>query len=650
MSSPIATGRAGLEVTGSLTRAMVEGARRTRPERGRLGKSVRIVICVVGPLAIGLAVDRIAVGLAVSFGGFAGFHGHVEPYPQRARLVGAMVLAYTLAVLAGTAAQGSDLVAVLVTGVFATGAAFVCQALALPAPREYMLVLICLLVGALPASPAPPPEMAGWALLGGTWAWIVLMSGWLTDRERPEREALRAALRAIIRLVGSSSDNRAARRHDAVLATRTARRAVEFAGGPTAPLLRRLQLETEDQLDAVLALFGPRAGATNPDPGTTGDLRRIALRRHLGQLISETDAALPRLGFRRAPRDPGRPPLRSGFWSLRNAMGSDSLVPPTALRFGVAVAGGLAIGALVGLPRPYWIALTTAAVMQGATLLTTARRAIERAAGTALGIAIAAGIVAADPGAWAIVGGVALFLFLTEMTIAASYVIAVICITPMTLLLSEVGAPGALTDSLLGWRLADTLVGCVVAILAGRLLWPSRARQQLDAALARALDGIAALLDATDAERTGAPLIGSTTAKWMMARTGPSDDELRARRMAAGRGRRGRAAASRTRREATAEAHAAADRAPETPHARSERRSQAQRALRHDLRVRLLNLRSVTDSALGDRFTSAPREDELWPIAAAVQQAGFRALALQERDTADLRREVGRLRVELAGR
>ena len=73
----------------------------------------------------------------------------------------------------------------------------------------------------------------------------------------------------------------------------------------------------------------------------------------------------------------------------------------------------------------------------------------------------------------------------------------------------------------------------------------------------------------------------------------------------------------------------------------------AERALRHDLRVRLLNLRSVTDSALGDRFTSAPREDELWPIAAAVQQVGYRSAALRDGPTAG--RRTGPCRPAAAG-
>lgn len=478
---------------------MIDGARAVRPDRARFGKAVRIALCVVAPLVVGLATGNVNHGLAATFGAFAGFHGHAEPYPQRARLLAVVALGYLVAVLVGTLASTSPVAGVVVIGVFAAGAGFLCQALGLPAPREYMLILICLLTGALPGPLAPTPEVIALTLAGGAWAWVVMMSGWLVDRERPEREVVRAGLQATLDLLEQTGPPDPARQHAAVLATRTARRSMEFAGGPTAPELRAVQLEAEDLLDIALGL-GP---APTPDEAEiAADISiqavpdpRVALRLHARRLLLRTNHALPERGFRRGSHNPdAAPPLRSGLWALRNAVGRTSLIPATAGRIGVAVAVGLAVGQLSGAPRPYWIALTTAAVLQGATLLTTARRSLERATGTAVGVLLGAAVVALDPSAWWIVAGVAVFLLLAEMTIAASYVVAVAFITPMTLLLSEVGAPGQLTQHLIGWRLADTVVGCVIGLVAGRLLWPGSARERLDDALGLTLRSIAAVL------------------------------------------------------------------------------------------------------------------------------------------------------------
>src|ERR1700712_1420828 len=134
---PLGTGRAGLELSASLTRSMIEGARELSVAPERVSRSIRIAACVVAPLVVGLAAGHITWGLAATFGAFTGFHGHIEPYPQRARLLGAMILAYLGAVLVGTLAATSDVALVLVTGGFSAIAAFICLALALPAPREY---------------------------------------------------------------------------------------------------------------------------------------------------------------------------------------------------------------------------------------------------------------------------------------------------------------------------------------------------------------------------------------------------------------------------------------------------------------------------------------------------------------------------------
>lgn len=591
MSAPLATGRAGLQVTGSLTRSMVDGVRAIRPDRARAAKALRIAICVVAPLLVGLAAGHPGWGLAATFGAFAGFHGHVEPYPQRARLLAVLVVAYLVAVLVGTLATTGTVALILLTGLFAAIAGFLCQALTLPAPREYMLILICLLTDALPGPLASTAGVVGLTLAGGAWAWLVGMSGWLTDRERPEREAVRAGLSATLALLEQQGPSDLSLQHAAVLATRTARRSVELAGGPTATELRRIQLASEDLLDQVLGL---PPSLTVEEAEVAADISvegrpdpRVEMRLRARQLLMHTNAALPERGFRRGTRNAdASPPLRTGLWSVRNALGRSSLVLPMAGRVGVAVSAGLALGQLSGAPRPYWIALTTAAVLQGATLMTTARRSMERAIGTGVGVLLGGLVVALEPSSWWIVAGVAAFLFLAEMTIAASYVVAVAFITPMTLLLAEVGAPGQISQNLIAWRLGDTVIGCLVGLAAGRLLWPGAARERLDDALGSTLRAIATVLHPANRP----VYVGDGV-------TASAAEELR--------------------------------------------------AARHELRVQLLNLRAITDAGLGDRLTAAPREDQLWPVSAATQQLGYRSLAARGEPDRALDDELARLTAQM---
>lgn len=577
---------------------MLDGARSLRFERDLSAKALRIAVSVTTPLLAGVAVGHAGYGLAASFGAFTAFHGHVAPYPQRARLLALMGTGYLTAVLAGTLATTSEPALILVTGAFAFTAAFVCQALALLPPREFMLILICLIVGSLPAPLAPLPGLIALVVCGVVWAWLVVMSGWLTDRERPEREAVRAGLRATIAVLNDVDGDDLAAQHAAVLAVRSARRSVEFAGGPTAPLIREIQLATEEVLDRVLGLHpAPMPGAAEAMASLAPvEDRRIMLRARARELLAQTDAALPERGFRRgAPNPDAPPPLRSGMWSLRNAFARHSLVVPAAARIAVAVSGGLLLGQLSGAERPYWIALTAAAVLQGSTLLITARRAIERAVGTLVGVVLAAGIVVAQPNEWGIVVGIGIFLFLGHATISASYVVAIAFLTPMTLLLAEIGAPGQLSGWLVAWRLGDTVIGCVLGYAAGRLLWPHSARQRLDHVLPRTLEQIRAVLH-----------------------------------------------------PGTTGVHAAVDasslgRAPRRRPVTIYRGSATERERRHALRVGLINLRAVTDAGLGDTLTAAPLEDQLWPVCAATQQLGYRALAAKGVPSAALDVELARL-------
>jgi uncharacterized membrane protein YccC len=198
------------------------------------------------------------------------------------------------------------------------------------------------------------------------------------------------------------------------------------------------------------------------------------------------------------------PPPAAPSRSLRAALDQHSLAMPTALRNGIAIAAAVALGHALHVGQPYWIALTVSAVLQGATLVTSLRRAIERSAGTLVGILLAAGIVALEPTAGVLVAIIVVLQLLIEAVIPTSYAVAVVLITPLTLLLSDLAAPGTVSDAILGGRVVDTVLGCLLGIAAGRLLWPRAARTRLPAAIERSLRATSRLLAAAlrrDADR-----------------------------------------------------------------------------------------------------------------------------------------------------
>ncbi|MDQ0189026.1 FUSC family protein [Alicyclobacillus cycloheptanicus] len=139
-------------------------------------------------------------------------------------------------------------------------------------------------------------------------------------------------------------------------------------------------------------------------------------------------------------------------------------VLPAVLRIGVGVLVATAIAAWLGNPRPYWVPLTCASVLQGATMVATMHRTIQRAAGTALGVLVAGAILALHPPVWCLIVCLMAFQCIAEIMIVRNYGLAVIAITPLPLILIESGYPTMKAGILVNARLLDTLLGCAIGI------------------------------------------------------------------------------------------------------------------------------------------------------------------------------------------
>lgn len=519
-------GRAGAQA-----RAAIRAAMGARPGRGGWMRPAMTAACMGVPLGTGVAVGHASWGMVASLGAFTGFYGHSEPYRHRARLLAGLALALAATIVVGSLAHGSVVAAVAVTGVVTAVATLLCIAVQTGPPREHFLVLACLMTSTLPVAPESALARGGLALAGGAVAWLVVMSGWLRDRSAPERTAVASAFARIADLLDASAADAGpngparpgtatrATRHQATLAARTAAHAVAHAGGPAAGRLRAVRAELDELLDAALALglIGERpdpawsphiralaatiaARPPAPAPGACGGSRTTTVldppRAFAGGGLAPPSVRIPRAleAVGAALRGETEVPAPAPRRPLRAALGAHSLAVPTALRGGLALAAAVALGHALHVGQSYWIALTVSAILQGATLVTSLRRAIERALGTLVGILIAAGIVALDPRAAILVAVIVVLQLLIESVIQTSYAVAVAFITPLTMLLSELAAPGTVSDAVLGGRVVDTALGCLLGVAAGRLLWPRAARTQLDASMQRSLRATSELL------------------------------------------------------------------------------------------------------------------------------------------------------------
>ncbi|HXT79636.1 MAG TPA: FUSC family protein [Acetobacteraceae bacterium] len=215
-----------------------------------------------------------------------------------------------------------------------------------------------------------------------------------------------------------------------------------------------------------------------------------------------------------------------------------------ALRIAVTAAPALAFTMLWFSEYDHWLTITLVATMQPYIALTYAR-ALERIAGTALGGLVAAlvGLVCTTP--LAIAAAMFPLAVVTLAVRAVSYGLFMMALTPLVVLLVEIGEPGTSEWSIAVARAALTILGGLIAVAATFGLWPNREPEQLAAKVRTAIAahgryaaaGFSLLLhEATVAEvgraRRGAG-VASNDLEAMIARVlvepgGQSDDRLEA--------------------------------------------------------------------------------------------------------------------------
>lgn len=151
---------------------------------------------------------------------------------------------------------------------------------------------------------------------------------------------------------------------------------------------------------------------------------------------------------------------------------------------GLSLGGSLLLALALQLDRPYWVAVTCITVIQGASLRAIWNRQIQRIAGTGLGLLLATALLTLPLPPWGFPLIIIALTFLVESLIVRHYGLAVVFITPMTLLLAEASHLGqGSAGSLLQARLIDTVVGSVVGLLGGVVLHTPSLRGAVSRAL-----------------------------------------------------------------------------------------------------------------------------------------------------------------------
>jgi len=144
----------------------------------------------------------------------------------------------------------------------------------------------------------------------------------------------------------------------------------------------------------------------------------------------------------------------------------------TSSVIGLVMGLALLLAHLLKLNNPYWVPISCIAVMQGANRRHVWQRSLQRILGTFIGLGLGWLILSFHPTAIAVCLSILLLQFIVEMLIVRHYGLAVIFITPLTLLLAEAGRamtadPGALISA----RFIDIVLGSLIGALGGWVLY-----------------------------------------------------------------------------------------------------------------------------------------------------------------------------------
>ena len=497
---------------------------------------VRFAVTLPAPLTVAVVVaGGITPGAALGAGVFAtmgALAAALAPQPgplrDQIRRTAAAVGFGGVGLLVGQYASGSGWRPVVVIAALSVVAALLSAInSALSLGSLQLLVYTALASGLM--TPLPEEAELAFFLLGAAWATLTtLLQAWSEPLD-PDRTAVAAVFSRIADLLDTSGGPGAddARRaltgalnsaYDRVIRSRSrsagrSRELSELAGvlNSAAPLVEGAVAATRAGLPpdgrdvtAVRAIATALAGsddlpAERPPPREDGHHAARAVRHGVrlvwnvvGDPEERAGAAAPRPEIERRAR-------------LRELV-DRTLASAESRSFAVRLALCMAVAEVarqsVPTQRPYWVLLTVAIVLKPdfGSVFT---RAIQRGAGTMLGVLLGTALLALLPRSPWLLVAMAVFAAILPWARNANFGLFSVFQTPLIILLLDLTLSG--DAGIVAARLEDTLIGCAIVLVFGYLLWPQTWRAPLDEAMRDATVALDAFVEAaftgTPAER-----------------------------------------------------------------------------------------------------------------------------------------------------
>jgi uncharacterized membrane protein YccC len=465
-----------------------------------------------GPQIVGLSTGETDAAVLVSVGALcASFSDLTSSYRHRLWRVGLTSIfgaaGFGAGAVAGTPWQAAGtVVAISVLSVLSSRMGDVAAA------AGAQMLTFCIVATGHSAPLMPLGEQILWFAAGELLLLAMVAATWPFRRTAPARGAVASVFEATLRLFDTAGTDRAvAARQDLTRALNQAHDvliSVTAASASRSRVHDRLYVALTRATPVVEASVALAHTAARPPARVfaamrelarctrTGDLPQpyplppsdgSAVVRALDQGVAELIDALRPEKLAEPQMSPERQGWRERFRAWLDGVTVGRTAWILALRMALCLAVAEGIGLALHLDQPYWIALTVALVLKpnsGSVFV----RTVLRAAGTVLGVLLATAVLALVPTGWWMVPFMVVLAALIPEALSRHYGLFTTVVTSLVLL--QMSQSKLFPVPLPAVRLLDSLIGCVVVLIIGYLLWPFERQPSLAGRLADAVEAV----------------------------------------------------------------------------------------------------------------------------------------------------------------
>ena len=457
-------------------------------------KSFSAGICAGLPVLIGYLLGSLEYGLIAGLGGLTYLYVFNIPYAFRAKKLFFALIGLSIVMGLGTFFAPYPFVSAFVVALIGSIGTFLFGALRITGPAAIFFVLAFLMGTGMPVDPSLAPLRAGLVFLGGAFSWVIGMIGWFSNPHGPEKMAVKKVyteLAIFIESVGTEGFDSSKQKIGASLKSVEELLLSGYIPWRVSETFKRLVLlnkEANNVFLYVLENVGKLEGKLPNEIGAT--LRSISSKidnidKNEQEIIPSLEVPENRLTrlytmvneasmFLNEPLSNIKREISISKPSLRVVLGGafdkNSIVFLNTIRYGSVLFVAAIIAQSFDFNRSYWVTLSCAAVLSGATIMGTFHRAIQRSLGTIIGILTATAILYFQPDGYVIAIAIFLLTFLTELAIVLNYGIAALFITPNALLLAESTTKIHDISYFASARVFDVLIGCAIGLIGTLIL------------------------------------------------------------------------------------------------------------------------------------------------------------------------------------